>query len=365
MPRRAGSFLTGLLMAVAALVVPASVGPAAAAPCAPPPAADTSTARGWVGYLAAHPNDYGLLVTDRGRVTVSHRPDRTLPAASAAKIITLAAYGRAVATGAVDPKRTVSVNEWERWYLPIDGGAHVSALKYLGLPALQNFPGARPETQRVSLAQLADVMVRFSDSAASDALRAALGDARLAAVMARYGMTGPPPQYAGLYLSLLDPTSRGQFRVQAAGRRYHDDAAYRTAMFTLATRGVSASDSQIDATYSLTTRSLNTLIGSIATGAFGPGSEQARAVLEFQGAAADGSMVGFKGGSLAASTDSVLVENFERRTASGAITTATLMVRGLSRSDFDRSNYAQQELMLSAMTDPDAAAALRCAAGGH
>ncbi|WP_328855938.1 class A beta-lactamase-related serine hydrolase [Williamsia herbipolensis] len=368
MPRRAASFLAGLFVTVAALVVPTSTGPASAAPCPPPPAADTSTARGWVGYLAAHPKDYGLVVTDGRRVTVSHNADRAYPTASASKLINLAVYARAVASGRITPTQTVSVNEWERWYLPIDGGAHVQALEYLKLPPLTGAPGsARPASLRVSLAQLADVMIRFSDSAAPDTLRAVLGDAGFDAVMRQYGLRGLPPLNAALYLGLIDPTLTTQARQQAAARRYHDDARYRAAVFAAAPRLTALTTSaQVDRSYSQPARGLNRLIGAIADGSFGPGAPLARSILEYQGPGPDGSVLGFKGGSLLAPDNSVLTENFEFRTPAGRISTATLLVRGLSRADYEKSNYAQQTLLLGLVRgDAATVAAVQCATGGH
>lgn len=97
--------------------------PGSAAACTDLPAADVTTPDGWIGYLAAHPDDTGFVVADGTGTVVAHRGDDPQPLASAVKVVHLAAYARAVADGRLDPAEPVPVRDWERWYLPGTDGA--------------------------------------------------------------------------------------------------------------------------------------------------------------------------------------------------------------------------------------------------
>lgn len=85
-----------------------------------------------------------------------------MPAASAIKLVHLAALAEAVNENQVRLDHRVPVGEWDRRYVPLDGGAHLRARHYLGIP---------DDTQLerlVTVRDLADVMIRFSDSAAPE-----------------------------------------------------------------------------------------------------------------------------------------------------------------------------------------------------
>ena len=72
--------------------------------CPVPPVSDVTTAEGWLGYLAAHPGDTAYVVDDgRGHVVPRIVGDRSQPTASAVKVLHLAAYAQAVATGRLEP----------------------------------------------------------------------------------------------------------------------------------------------------------------------------------------------------------------------------------------------------------------------
>ncbi|GAA1083886.1 serine hydrolase [Tsukamurella strandjordii] len=326
-----------LITAVVAAMLVAVPAPAAlAAPCAPPAATDTSTAAGWVGYLAEHRDDVALVVDDGRGGTVRHRADAAMPTASMVKLIHLAALTGRAGVGRIDLNERIPIADWQRWYVdyrgtPLDGGAHAEALKYLGIPATKGVPDDASGT--VSLYQLADVMIRFSDSAAPDALRARLGDDALQDVMTRYGMPGPVPSMKNLYDGLL-----------ASG-------ASTAAQLTSAT----------DRTYSAPASSFARLVGDLASGRFGPGSETARRFLEFQDARPSGLLaLGFKGGSL----PGIRTEAFEGRRPDGSVTVGVLMVRRASAADLrkdDEAGMPHQRMLLAAMTDGAARERVACA----
>ncbi|MGV9672481.1 serine hydrolase [Gordonia sp. NPDC003504] len=343
---------------VVATVPTASESPhAEAAPamagCAAPPPPDVSTTQGWIGYLAAHPDDYGLAITTADGQDFGHNIGVRFPTASAIKLVHLAAYAQAVARGDLHAEDTVGVDEWEQWYFPLDGGAHRESLRYLGIPEVNGV--AVDRTRQVSYRQLVDVMIRFSDSAAPDVLRERLGDGALLAIMRAYGLGDETPGLLGLYLGLLDPTVHTAAQRDSAARRYRHDPAYAAHMLSLAATApplTVATDSTIDATPG----SLHALMSAIARGTLGPGAAIARNVLEYQGVSPDGGILGFKGGSL----PGILTEVFEYRFADARIAVGTLMVRGLSPDDAARNDFAHQRLLLGALTDPQVTAALRC-----
>lgn len=322
--------------------------------CAPTPPADVGTADGWLGYIAGHPDDVGMSVTATDGTVIDHNADEHFPTASAIKLVHLAAYADAVAAQRIRPDDTVTVGDWERWYFPIDGGAHRRSLAYLGIPE-RNGVATQPD-RLVSYRQLADVMIRFSDSAAPDLFRDRLGDDTLAAIMQRYGIGDDAPSLLGMYLGTVDPTLRTPADRDRAAQRYTTDVDYARARFDeLRTADLTApqSDSPIRAT----PRALSALIGALAAGTFGPGAPIARDILEYQGKQPDGSTLGFKGGSL----PGVLTDVFEYRGADGRTGVGTVMVRNLSAADAAHNDFAHQEMLLRALTEPAFARALACA----
>ncbi|MGV9480650.1 serine hydrolase [Gordonia aichiensis] len=343
--------ITGVTIPAEAHAVPT----ASSAHCAAPRAADTSSIQGWIGYLASHPDDYALRVTPIDGAPISHDSGAVFPAASSVKLIHLAAYARAVADRHLDPEARVSVTEWQRWYLALDGGAHARALAYLKIPAVDGIPV--DGTRTVTYEQLADVMIRFSDSAAPDLLRKMLGDNSLRSVMDRFGFPGDAPSLLGAYLATIDPTLQRPDDAFRAAQRYHDDPAYAAAIRARVATG-DPDAARANALLQATPNALHSLMTALADGSFGPGAPLARRVLEYQGPSSDGSILGFKGGSL----PGVITEVFEYRTADGRIGVGTLMVRGLSDADTKADNFAHQKLLLAAITDPAVAHALRCIA---
>lgn len=139
---------------------------------APP---DLSTPDGWLAWIAAHRAELSLVLDDGRGGHLTHRAGIARPLASAVKVLHLAAYTDAVATGLLDPREQVRVGDWERYYVPTDGGAHPASLRHLGVPPGETGLHAADPEQRVALDDLASVMILFSDSAAPDLLRDRLG----------------------------------------------------------------------------------------------------------------------------------------------------------------------------------------------
>jgi len=174
-------------------------------------AGDLETPEQVLQYLVQHRQDVALAsytvrpdgTPDPADPVLFLNADRPMPLGSTFKVVVLAAYAREAAAGRLDPRRKVTVRDWERWYLPgTDGGAHFYALASLGISP-DAFGFARDRSAAVTLDDLAHVMIQFSDNAATDFLMARLGREALEETIAAAGLTGQdvPLPVLGIFLS--------------------------------------------------------------------------------------------------------------------------------------------------------------------
>ncbi len=314
--------------------------------CEPSPQAGVASAEEWLGRIHSEPDDISLAIDDgRGNV-IERRADDQQPLASVVKVVHLAAYARAVAAGTLDPQETVPVSDWERWYLPgADGGAHPAARTRL--------TGAT-----VTLDQLVSAMIRESDNAASDYLRDRLGDqAMIDAATAGGWHDHAPSTKLGEIIRVLDPGSDNEW---ALARRYANDSAYRT---TIQSKTMPPLDIQMawaETTATGSSRQVASMHRAIATGSFGPGSDVARAHLEWQQPVPGPVAIGFKGGSY----PGVLTDAIYLRRADGTVATAVLLNRRMPATTWFSalSTMSEQQLLVRAMTEPAMWHRLACAA---
>ncbi|MEJ2886447.1 serine hydrolase [Actinomycetospora aeridis] len=363
---------TGTAAVPAASVPP---NPPRPADCAPPPATDPTSADGWLGILAATPQDVGLVADDGRGAVVSHAPDAQMPVASAAKIVHVAAYGRAVAEGRLRPDEQVRIADWENWYLPSDGGAHASALDLLGIPR-NGVVGAVDPNRTVTLQQMVIAIVQASDNAATDYLRDRLGDQALLDAAAAGGWQGfDVPSELGAQLALVRPQEappltaprsvRGPAE-HAMAQRFASDPAYREdsrqRLVTLA-QDVEAyvleSERWAEATSTGSAAQLAGMWRAVISGSFGPGADVARGELEVLGPRPDGQVRAFKGGSFpGVGTVAVSV-----RRPDGTIGVGVLLGRGFAPTiDANEVLVAQLRLLTEATEDPAARARVLCVA---
>ncbi|GAA3578585.1 hypothetical protein GCM10022222_74150 [Amycolatopsis ultiminotia] len=162
---------------------------------------DLTTPEGWLARLAAHRGDVSAVLDDGIGHRVRHLPAVKRPLASTIKVVHLLAYATAVGARRLDPDEQVRVGDWDARhpYLgdgPLGAGAHHSALTELGIPC-DEYGVAKDPEQRVPLAKIPEMMIRFSDNAAADYLRARLGDVALHAAAARGGWTAPDVRMLG------------------------------------------------------------------------------------------------------------------------------------------------------------------------
>jgi D-alanyl-D-alanine carboxypeptidase len=149
-------------------------------------------------YLDQHRQDMALAsysvqpdgTLDSADPVILFNPDQKMPLASTFKIVVLAAYAREVTAGRLDPDQEVGISEWERYYLPgTDGGTHPAVLESLGIPA-DSYGFATDRAATATLDTLANMMIKYSDNAATDYLMARVGRKTLRSVIEQGGLTG-------------------------------------------------------------------------------------------------------------------------------------------------------------------------------
>jgi D-alanyl-D-alanine carboxypeptidase len=111
-----------------------------------------------------------------------YNADTPLVMASTMKVVVLAAYEYAVSQGELDPGEQVAIADLERYYLPkTDGDAHIQGLASLGI-ATDTLGFARDQTMKISLDDIARIMIHYSGNAETDYLIERLGVEKIDAV---------------------------------------------------------------------------------------------------------------------------------------------------------------------------------------
>ncbi|MFD1148316.1 serine hydrolase, partial [Saccharothrix hoggarensis] len=145
----------------------------------------------WLAWFRANRQHVAVALDDGRGGRVAHRAHERQPLASAVKVVHLAAYAKAVETGLARPDEKVRVGDWEQYYLGLDGGAHQASLRALGIPFANGVTADDPR-RFVTLDDLAAVMIRHSDNAATDFLRYRLGEGLVHATAARWPVLQVP-----------------------------------------------------------------------------------------------------------------------------------------------------------------------------
>ncbi|MEP6561937.1 MAG: serine hydrolase, partial [Nakamurella sp.] len=336
---------------------------------------DTSTAAGWLGYLAAHQADISLTIEDGRGAFVEHRAQEPAPAASAAKVVHLLAYAAAVNAGRFSPDQPVPIADWEAWYLPgLDGGAHGAALQAIGV-ANDGVRAADP-AGTVRMDDIVAAMIEFSDNAAADYLRHLLGDASLRAAGAAGGAAELElPSYLGEAIALLVPADApkpglsrpDRAAVQLAlAQRYMSDPHYRVRVQATPAPALAAQQEWAESTTATTALALAALHKKLSTTASEDptdvGAADARRQLEWPPVPPGAIALGVKGGAY----PGVINEAMTLRRQDGTTAVAVLLVRRMPADAWTAglTSFAHQELLLAALQDPAILDRLSCAVGG-
>ena len=348
--------------AAALAVLPAA--PACAAVSAAEP--DLATPQGWLDWISAHRDRLALALHDTAGPRLAHRAATAQPLASAVKVTHLAAYATAVAEGSLDPREKVRVGDWERYYVPSDGGAHAQALADFGIPADASGLYAADPERTVTLEQLATAMITRSDSAVPDLLRDRLGieqvrraaetggwpDADIRSLCAEYLFlllpeTAPPPG---------TPLPQRREAGFALERRYGSDQPMRNRVRDVVLNGplppYPTQEEWASGTAAASPAQLAAMHASIAEGRFLPprAGDIARELLERsrRGNLPDGvAGIGYKGGSL----PGVLTAGLTVRRTDGGVASGALLVHGgISAEQLQHGDPGLP--LLKAATDP-------------
>lgn len=125
--------------------------------------------------------------------SIFHNADDQMVMASTMKIIVLATYAEAVASGDLDANEQIPVSDLEKFYLPTtDGGAHLQGLKSIGLDT-DELGFARDQSAKITLNNIARIMIHGSGNAEADYLIARLRAERITSLMQKYGLVNHTP----------------------------------------------------------------------------------------------------------------------------------------------------------------------------
>ncbi len=168
---------------------------------------DISTPEAFLNYLGNNKNNVAIAsfslksngTIDYREPIIAHNINVKMPLESLGKVIHLAAYAKAVSTGEIQSNRTVTVGEWENYFLPSTGRfAHAAALEDLGIPHNESGFAVNPQTP-VAVAQIVRAMIRYSDNPAHDWLLANISRNTFKSVIREGGLSGQdfPTFYLG------------------------------------------------------------------------------------------------------------------------------------------------------------------------
>src|SRR5262245_23236122 len=148
---------------------------------------NTEKAREVIDAILAHPEQGAISVHYINGSTQWERhfnADRLNSLASTFKVVSLIAYGHAVASGELHPNELRTKEDWARFLAGGDGGALERAWERLGEPDL------------VTIDQMAGAMMQESDNAMPDWIFDELGEAALASAIEKYFT---PPKTAAFH----------------------------------------------------------------------------------------------------------------------------------------------------------------------
>ena len=158
--------------------------------------------------LAEEPYNVSLAVYNLGDEENGffHNERAMRPLASTIKILVLAEYARRVTEGELNPDELIHVDSLNSYYFEgTDGGAHEAAMD-----ALED--AGRLEDDQLSLHDVSDAMIRFSDNTAADYFILRFGREAMEALPERVGTpyTEPPLPISGLFLAWDLPYQFGE-----------------------------------------------------------------------------------------------------------------------------------------------------------
>ncbi len=149
-------------------------------------------------------DEHGEMIDDGQALFYS--ADNPLVMASTMKVVVLAAYESAVVQGVLNPVEQVPVSDLEKYFLPkTDGGAHAQGLAHFGI-TVDSLGFAKDPAARISLDDIALIMIYYSGNAETDYLMGRLGSERVNSIPGMEHHT-PITPVLGMTLALLNHES--------------------------------------------------------------------------------------------------------------------------------------------------------------
>ncbi|APU16308.1 MULTISPECIES: serine hydrolase [Actinoalloteichus] len=308
----------------------------------------------WWAYLAENSESVGLVFDDGRGTTWSTGADEPKPFASTRKILHLAAYSLAVADGEIDPASTVTLGEWEAYYLEgTDGGAHPAALEELGIDPAD-------KDQEVPIDDVVHSMIKFSDNTGTDLLRDRIGDQRMLDAAARIGWEPTElPNFLGAAIALLMPEHADEGH-DALAERYLADEEFRSAVLEQKLPNWDEQVAWAEELGRVEPRHIDELHRRLVEDGLGEQAAAEIAVPHLSWTQLEG--VTAKGGSFPGQ----LSDSWALRHDDGTLSSITFVITGMSMEDWGAGlGGGHQMVIYEALQDPEAAERLREAVGAE
>lgn len=184
-------------------------------------------------YILANPGTTAVIAytvdaqgqpIDDGYATF-YNADTPLVLASTMKSVILVAYEDAVERKELDPNEQIPIADLEKYYVPgTDGGSHKAGLAALGL-AVDAAGFAQDQSAKLTLDDIARIMIHNSGNAETDYLMARLGAERITATLSAAGLQNHTPFHTILGITLAMFNHEGPLTAAAQREALIDEVA--------------------------------------------------------------------------------------------------------------------------------------------
>jgi D-alanyl-D-alanine carboxypeptidase len=122
-----------------------------------------------IKFIKENPKKASIVLVENDKKSLSFNGDQLMPLASAAKTIIAIEFSNQIADKKLNADQNIAISELDKYYIPLDGGAHSAWMKSL----------KKKKGDSVSLLQIAQGMIRFSSNADTEYLEDLLGLANI------------------------------------------------------------------------------------------------------------------------------------------------------------------------------------------
>lgn len=122
-----------------------------------------------IKFIKENPKKASIVLIENGKEALNFNGNQLMPLASAAKTIIAIEFSNQVAAKKLNADQNIAISELNKFYIPLDGGAHPAWLKSL----------KKKNGDSASLLQIAQGMIRFSSNANTEYLEDLLGLANI------------------------------------------------------------------------------------------------------------------------------------------------------------------------------------------